>query len=222
MPRTRRDEGQAAPLYITAVVGLLFLALLYFVFGKADVRRNEAQTAADSAALAAAMDSRDGLKAGLLAHILDGDYLRDLLRGDPPGTANGCDQALRFAGKNGARTDGSFQCRRLTDGRWGFTVDLESGKTVGKSALPGTENKRAKASATAVVEPLCTFMPDADSETPSASQKPPGDEEPGAEEDKPSPGKIECDGGKDWIIDPAHLDLLPDMSDLFRVRLAHD
>ncbi|MFE1297392.1 pilus assembly protein TadG-related protein [Streptomyces sp. NPDC058731] len=220
MSRTRRDAGQAAPLYLTAVVGLLFVALLYFVFGKADVRRNEAQTAADSAALAAAMDSRDGLKAGFLEHILDGDYLRDLLRGDPPGTADGCGEALRFAEENGARTDGSFRCRPLTDGRWGFTVDLESGKTVGKSALPGTENKRARASATAVVEPLCRFDPDEDSQTPPASRKPPGDDKPGAGEDKPSPGKIECDDGKDWIIDPAHLDLLPHMSDLFRVRLA--
>ncbi|MEU3843287.1 pilus assembly protein TadG-related protein [Streptomyces sp. NPDC028635] len=221
MFRLRRDAGQAAPLYITAVVGLLFLALLYFVFGKADVRRNEAQTAADSAALAAAMESRDGLKAAFLDHILDGDYLKDLLRGDPPGTANGCGEALRFAEKNGARTD-SFRCRRLADGRWGFSVDLESGKTVGKSALPGTENKRARVSATAVVEPLCRFEPDEVTETPQATPKPSGDDKPGTEEDKPSPGKIQCDDGKDWIIDPAHLDLLPDMSDLFRVRLADD
>ncbi|MCN9244458.1 pilus assembly protein TadG-related protein [Streptomyces sp. RY43-2] len=212
---TRSEEGQAAPLYITVVVGLLFLALLYFVFGKADIRRNEAQTAADSAALAAAMESRDGLKTGFLEHAFDGGYLEDFLKGDPPGTMSGCDEALRFAARNGARTDpDTFHCDKLQDGRWGFTVELETQKTVGKSALPGTENKRAKARATAIVEPLCSFKPDEEAQQPGDQG-----EEPGKGDEKPSPGTIQCDG-KDWIIDPAHKDLLPDLSDLFRVRLA--
>ncbi|WP_236240182.1 pilus assembly protein TadG-related protein [Streptomyces sp. CC228A] len=215
--RVRNEEGQAAPLYITAVVGLLFLALLYFVFGKADVRRNEAQTAADAAALAAAMDSRNGLKIGFLDKILDPDGLKDLIRGDVPGKTRGCNEAYRFAERNGAQT-GSVVCDPLYDGRWGFTIELKSGQTVGDSALPGTENRRATASATAIVEPLCRFKPNEDAEIP---EEPGDDDEPGEEEEKPSPGTIQCDG-KDWIIDPANLDLLPDMADLFRVRLAED
>ncbi|OIJ85416.1 pilus assembly protein TadG-related protein [Streptomyces colonosanans] len=211
----RGEEGQAAPLYITAVVGLLFLALLYFVFGKADIRRNEAQTAADSAALAAAMESRDALKGDFLDHILDADYLNDLLKGDPVRTANGCDEARRFAARNNALTDDTFSCVKLVDGRWGFTVELQSQKTVGKSALPGTENKRAKAHATAIVEPLCGLKPNEDVEAPQG-----GGEGSGEGDKKPSPGTIQCDGGKKWIIDPEHQDLLPDLSDLFRVRLA--
>ncbi|MEV5984534.1 pilus assembly protein TadG-related protein [Streptomyces sp. NPDC052051] len=203
---TRREDGQAAPLYITVVVGLLFVALLYFVFGKADVRRNEAQTAADSAALAAAMESRDGLKAELLEAFL---------KGDTSGAADGCDAAIRFAARNDARTDGTFSCHKLTDGRWGFSVELETQKTVGKSALPGTD-RPAKARATAVIEPLCSFKPSEDAQQPGNQS-----EEPGKGDKKPSLGTILCDG-KDWIIDPDHEDLLPDLSDLFRVRLAED
>jgi len=202
-------------VYITAVVGLLFLALLYFVFGKADVRRNEAQTAADSAALAAAMESRDGLRTGFLDHLLDVNYLKDFLRGDPAGAADGCDQALRFAARNDARTDPTFVCHPLTDGRWGFAVQLQTQKTVGRSMLPGTENQHAEAHATAVVEPLCYFPPNEDTQQPGDQGQ-----KPGEGDRKPSPVTIQCDGGKDWIIDPDHKDRLPDMSDLFRVRLA--
>ncbi|WP_226962479.1 MULTISPECIES: pilus assembly protein TadG-related protein [unclassified Streptomyces] len=217
--RGHGEEGQAAPLYITAVVGLLFLALLYFVFGKADIRRNEAQTAADAAALAAAMDSRNGLKAGLLDKILDPDSLADLIRGDVPARTRGCDEAYRFAELNGAQA-GSVACDPLHDGRWGFAVELKSGRPVGDSVLPGTRDQRATATATAIVEPLCTFRPNEDAKEPEK----PGDEDdtPGEDEESPSPGTIQCDDGEDWIIDPDDLDLLPDMADLFRVRLAGD
>ncbi|MCH0541070.1 hypothetical protein I3F58_16145 [Streptomyces sp. MUM 203J] len=213
----RREEGQAAPLYITVVVGLLFLALLYFVFGKADIRRNEAQTAADAAALAAAMESRqgleNGLKLGLQDDILDGDFVRNFLKGNVPGRDGGCHAADYFAGRNGANA-ASVDCGPLGDGRWGFKITLESGKTVGESTLPGTESQRAVATATAVVEPLCRFTPrenprDEDGES---------DEE---EKESPSPGVIQCED-RDWIIDPADLDLLPGLTDLFRVRLTED
>ena len=59
--RSPRDDGQAFPIYITVVGGLLFLAFAYFAVGQAAVNRNGAQTAADAAALAAAQEARDQL-----------------------------------------------------------------------------------------------------------------------------------------------------------------
>ncbi|MFC8591690.1 pilus assembly protein TadG-related protein [Streptomyces atroolivaceus] len=207
------ESGQAAPLYITAVVGLLFLALVFFVFGEADVKRNGAQSAADAAALAAAQESRDQLENDLLGNLLDGDYLRDVFGGDFPGTYNGCAQASWFAERNDAR---SVRCDMLP-GRWAFEVDVESNKAMSANLVPGTEGKRAEASAVAVVEPRCSFR----AAEPSTDEgKPPSDP---AEEDepKPSPGKLVCDT-RDWVIDPEHLDFVPDMADLFTVRLAED
>ncbi|MFI6346302.1 pilus assembly protein TadG-related protein [Streptomyces sp. NPDC050560] len=225
----RSDRGQAAPLYITAVVGLLFLALLFFAFGKADALRNTSQSAADAAALAAAQESRDQLKGEFLANILDGDYLHDILNGDIIGTYNGCSAAARYASLNDGRSVG---CDFLHDGRWGFTVQVESGKPVGDTILPGTEGQHASTRATAVVEPRCGFDP-AQSPPPSTlPDEPPDDDDGGGtggdgaddgedDDSEPSPGKIVCDD-KDWSIDPDHLDLLPDMADLFTVRLAKD
>ncbi|MFC9943672.1 pilus assembly protein TadG-related protein [Streptomyces pratensis] len=209
----RRESGQAAPLYITAVVGLLFLALVFFVFGEADVKRNGAQSAADASALAAAQESRDQLKGDLLANLLDGDYLRDVFSGDFPGTYNGCAQASRFAERNDAR---SLRCS-MPPGRWAFEVDVESNKAMSANLVPGTEGQRAKASAVAVVEPRCAFR----AAEPSTDEgNPPSDPED-EEEKKPSPGKLVCDT-RDWVIDPEHLDVVPDMADLFAVRLAED
>jgi hypothetical protein len=71
---------------------------------------------------------------------------------------------------------------------------------VGDSIIPGTETQHAKAHATAVIEPRCTFAPDAD------------------------PKKlVELDCGGDLVdIDPEHFnsDDLPDASVLFSVHLA--
>ncbi|OAH13801.1 pilus assembly protein TadG-related protein [Streptomyces jeddahensis] len=214
MPGTARcEKGQAAPLYITAVVGLLFLAFLFFAFGKADAARNGTQSAADAAALAAAQESRDQLRNGFLQNILDGGYLQDILNGNQIGTYNGCQAAARFAELNDAELDpDKVTCAQLNDGRWGFTVNLVSKKSMGDTILPGTENKHAKATATAVVEPRCQFQPNEDAD-------PPGNGNGNGNGTKPSPGKIVCDG-KDWPIDPKNLDLLPDMADLFTVRLA--
>jgi hypothetical protein len=211
--RAHRESGQAAPLYITAVVGLLFLALVFFVFGEADVKRNGAQSAADASALAAAQESRDQLKDDLLANLLDGDYLRDIFSGDFPGTYNGCAQASRFAERNDAR---SLQCS-MPSGRWAFEVDVESNKAMSANLLPGTEGQRAKASAVAVVEPRCAFR----AAEPSTDEGNEPSEPVEEDEPKPSPGKLVCDT-RDWVIDPEHLDLVPDMADLFTVRLAED
>ncbi|MFE7120718.1 pilus assembly protein TadG-related protein, partial [Streptomyces sp. NPDC057654] len=59
--RALGDAGQAFPIYITAVVGILFLALAFFAVGQAGAKKNGAQTAADASALAAAQDYRDQL-----------------------------------------------------------------------------------------------------------------------------------------------------------------
>jgi hypothetical protein len=69
----------------------------------------------------------------------------------------------------------------------------------------------------AVVEPRCAFR----AAEPSTDEgNPPSDPED-EEEKKPSPGKLVCDT-RDWVIDPEHLDVVPDMADLFAVRLAED
>lgn len=184
------------------MVGLLFFALVYFAFGQADIARSGAQTAADAAALAAAQDSRDQLK---LEDFLDD--LGGLLDGNPAGAADGCGEAARFAARNDAD---NLDCDALDDGRWGFTVVSRSRKPMGDNIVDGTETQHAEATATAVVEPRCTFAPPDDSAAP-----------PGGGDDRPSPGKLVCDT-KDWIIDPEEPDLLPDMADLFTVRLAED
>ncbi|MDH2393548.1 pilus assembly protein TadG-related protein [Streptomyces sp. HNM0663] len=215
---TYRERGQATPLYMAAVVGLLFVALVYLALGQADIKRSGTQTAADAAALAAAQESRDELD---LADFLDD--LEDLFDGELSGTADGCAEAARFA----ARNDATASCIRLTDGRWGFTVTATSREPMGDNIVSGTAGERAKATATAIVEPRCTFTP-AEPEAPpeDAEDSPEGEDdgqtEDGAEaEEQPSPGTLACDG-EEWIVDPQHLDLLPDMADLFTVRLAED
>ncbi|MFF5634149.1 pilus assembly protein TadG-related protein [Streptomyces sp. NPDC012825] len=213
--RLHGDSGQAAPLYIAAVVGLLFLALMFFAFGQADIRRNETQTAADAAALAAAMDSRDGLEEDLHLNVLDPDWLKNLVNGVVRSPEAGCAKASRFAAENDAQNIG---CAPLADGRWGVTVKVKSEKPVGKSIVEGTEGQHAEATATAVVESRCVFEPNEPTEKPPTGGE---DEDPEEEEEKPSPGQFSCDGEK-WVIDPMRLDLLPDMADLFDVRLAED
>lgn len=197
---------------MTAVVGALFLVLVYLAFGQADVTRNGAQTAADAAAIAAAQESRDQLD---LMELLDD--LEAIFDGSAPlGTPDGCERAVELASRNNA-VAGYEDCSELQDGRWGFTVRVTSEESMGNSIIQGTENQHATATATAVVEPRCTFLP-SPSEAPDESQTPePGEEEP----PEPSPGELRCDS-EDWVIDPAKPDLLPQMADLFTVRLAED
>ncbi|WP_031083440.1 pilus assembly protein TadG-related protein [Streptomyces sp. NRRL WC-3549] len=210
---TSRETGQAAPLYITALTGLLFLALVFLVFGEADVKRNGAQSAADAAALAAAQESRDALRGDLIAHILDSRYLRDVFGGDLAGTYNGCAQAYRFAAQNGA---GDVSCAMVFDGRWGFRVQVKSDKKMSVNLIPGIAGKRAAAQAVAVVEPRCVFQSN------GRAEKPPAGAGEADGEERPSPGKLVCEATRDWIIDPENLGLMPSMVDLFTVRLSED
>lgn len=204
-------------MYVFAVASLLFLALAFFAVGQAGATRNGAQTAADAAALAAAQESRDEFETDLISRLLEPGYLDEIFNGTPMGTFNGCSAASYFLAQNGAGL-GAGGCSWASGGRWGFTVHAET--PMGDSILEGTDDV-AKAQATAVVRPRCSFEPAPDApEQPEGEEQPDGEEEP-AEEEPPSPGELHCEGTS-ISIDPGHLDLLPDMADLFTVRLAQD
>ncbi|MGW6565488.1 pilus assembly protein TadG-related protein [Streptomyces sp. NPDC054975] len=210
-----RDSGQALPVYITVMAGLLFLALAYFAVGQAAVTRNSAQTAADAAALAAAQDARDQLRDGWLGVILDPAQWGEFLSGGDYDVDAACRRAASFAAKNDAKLFGEA-CVPLPLGERGFRVEVRTLDSVGDSVIPGTENQRARATATAVLEPLCTF----DSPEPTQEPEPPEpdpDPEPTPSETAPILG-LTCDGIP-WTIDPDRPEL-PSAADLFTVRLS--
>jgi hypothetical protein len=186
------------------VAGLLFLAFAYFAVAQAVDKRSGAQTAADSAALAASQDARDQLLNGLLDSLLDPDAWEDLVNGQGVEFTGACAQAQSFAARNDADLVGQG-CQRVDDG---FTVTVETRGTVGDSIVPGTENKHAQATATAVIEPLCGIKP---------SHSDDGKPDKGKDKKKPKL-ELEC-GDQDWIIDPEDIADRPDAADLFSVHL---
>ncbi|MFI6205855.1 pilus assembly protein TadG-related protein [Streptomyces sp. NPDC051041] len=195
-PRKYGDAGQAFPIYITVVGGLLFLAFAYFAVGQAAANRNGAQTAADAAALAAAQDTRDKLAGEWVENVLDPTKWQDIFDGDVQLATGACARAAQLAAQNDAEVRG---CN--PDGLLGWTVEVETNKSVGDSIVPDTENQRANAFATAVVEPRCTFPPPAED----------------AENDVLP--RLSCEG-EDWDLDPKNLIDLPEPKDLFDVHLA--
>ncbi|OIK05180.1 hypothetical protein BIV23_15025 [Streptomyces monashensis] len=150
----RNDAGQAFPIYITVVAGLLFLALAYLAVGQASVNRSGAQTAADAAALAAAQNTRDQLAGAWVKVLLDPTKWQDILDGragiDDPGAP--CGRAQVLAAQNDARLSACSSPELLK-----YRADVETNKSVGHSVVPGTENVRSSAHAVAEMEPLCTF-----------------------------------------------------------------
>ncbi|AXK37846.1 hypothetical protein DVA86_33050 [Streptomyces armeniacus] len=173
--------------------GLLFLALAFFAVAQASTVRNGGQSAADAAALAAARDDRDQFFDGFLDSLGDEDSWQDWLDLVAPITGDGCGAAGDFAGKNDSDV---LDCEPVTrEQDPGYTVRIETRFTTGKTIVPGTEDKTAKASATAVIRPLCDF----------------GDEAGKTIE-------ITCDG-EDIEIDPEDDDLDLEPSDLFSVVL---
>ncbi|CAM5423531.1 hypothetical protein SABIM44S_01958 [Streptomyces abikoensis] len=217
------------------VAGLLFLAFAYVAVGQAAVSRNGAQSAADAAALAAARDAREQLRAGLLASLADPGTWQRALNGRNVFTERACTAARRFAELNEAQMgSGPDDCSPLRDGRTGFTVRLRSKKSIGGSAIPGTENRHIEATATAVIAPrTCalrpapTGSPGSDpSPSPRASKGPGPSAEPvPGESSKPAPKPVQlhCSDGRTWDIDPGNLGTaknLPGVTDLFSVRLA--
>lgn len=193
----RSDQGSTIPLYIWLVGVLLFVAFIFFVFAKAAVARNGAQSAADAAALAAAQEVRDELADGFVAGVEAGDW-EDWLDGeDFIGDGRGAASDLATANDASLTSlDPGF-----LNGNPSFEAAVETNYTVGDSLIPGTENTHAKARATAVIEPRCTVDVDIDPE---------------------KEVKFTCEGSGPWEIDPKNPgDLeLPEANDLFAVHLA--
>ncbi|MFJ9725468.1 pilus assembly protein TadG-related protein [Streptomyces sp. NPDC101209] len=195
----RDDAGQAFPIYITVVAGLLFLAFAYVAVGQAAVNRNGAQTAADAAALAAAQHTRDELAGQWVTDVLDPTKWQDLFDGKLPDD-QACARAAQLAEQNDAALSGA-SCQRpepLT-----YTVEVTTNKRVGDSIVPGVADKHSRASATAVIKPLCSFVPPAAGDTG-------GDTLP----------QLTCEDDKKWDLDPKDLTDLPEPQDLFDVHLA--
>jgi hypothetical protein len=195
---------------------LLFLAFVYLAVGQAAATRNEGQTAADAAALAAAQDAREQLRDGWLNVVLDPDEWGGYLRGEEYFSDRACQQAAAFAAMNSAELvdDG---CTPL---RAAFRVRIRTLDSVGESIVPGTERQHAVATATAVLEPRCfydapaqTVPPTTPTPTESTTPEPTSTPSPDAE---PITGLV-C-GGVEWTIDPED-PRLPDAADLFTVRL---
>ncbi|MGA5562319.1 pilus assembly protein TadG-related protein [Streptomyces platensis] len=227
--RRRRDEGQAFPLYIVAVGGLLFLALAFFAVGQAAATRNGAQTAADAAALAAGQKYRELLRESVLDGLRDGSYRSDptawkeLLNGRGVLSPAACESAAWFAGRNGARLSGPG----CTPDSWptSFAVEVTTRNPVGDSVIPATSREHASAAAKSVVGPRCTLDPakdDAGGTDGTGGTDDEGDKggKGDKDDDAPAPVEITCDGTR-WTLDPRHLAELPDAADLFSVRLAH-
>lgn len=233
--RRPRDAGQAFPIYLVAVAGLLFLAFALFAVGQAAATRNDAQTAADAAALAAGQKYRDALTEGFLDAVRTGADWRDLLGGRGAASGPACDHARWFAGRNDARL------AACTPDSWptSFAVRVTTLHSVGDSVIPGTENTHAAAQATSVVEPRCTIGAPAPGE--DGDRTGPGDGDggkPGKGEgkgegkgdgkddgkgegdDSSAPLLLTCDGTS-WTLRPDALGgHLPEAADLFSVRLA--
>ncbi|WP_232381877.1 pilus assembly protein TadG-related protein [Streptomyces sp. CNZ748] len=197
----RADAGQAFPVYITVVGGLLFLAFAYLAVGQAAANRNGAQTAADAAALAAAQERRDQLSGAWVRHLLEPEMWQEIFDGMAEGLTPSCWRAEQLAANNDATV---LSCS--PDGLLGYTVEVQTNRTVGDSIVPGTETKKSRATATAVIEPRCDF------ELPAVEED--------VDEDDVLP-TLKCKGGVDWVLDPEKpKDLLPKPEDLFDVHLS--
>ena len=191
------DAGQAFPIYITVVGGLLFLAFAYFAVGQAAANRNGAQTAADAAALATAQDRRDQLAGAWVKDVLDPTKWQAIFEGTAEGLSPSCWRAYQLAEQNDARVNNCGP-----EGPLGFTVEVETNKSVGDSVVPGTAARKSDATATAVIEPRCDVDPPAGGAGPDVLPQ------------------LLCEDGVTWELDPDDLDVLPEPEDLFDVHLA--
>ncbi|MDQ0986661.1 hypothetical protein QFZ71_003944 [Streptomyces sp. V2I9] len=131
------------------VAGLLFLALAFFAVGKASALRNGSQGAADAAALAAAQQARSNFGTGFYAS-LPGNMLDVFLAA--PFVAP-CSEAQRLASANDADKKLCYPTPGYLRDR--ITVEVEGRKPVDSPVLPGSENKKAEAKATALIEFRC-------------------------------------------------------------------
>ncbi|WP_405524753.1 pilus assembly protein TadG-related protein [Streptomyces canus] len=196
--RRHDDAGQAFPIYIMVVAGLLFLAFAYLAVGQAAANRNGAQTAADAAALAAALDTRDKLTDKWVENVLDPKKWQDIFNGVGV-DFDGCARADQLAAQNDATP---LYCQSIPGLPPGYNVEVRTNKTVGDSIVPGVEGKQSTEVATAVIEPVCEF------------------ELPGEDADADVLPKLTCEDGVVWTLDPDDLTDLPGPEDLFDVHLA--
>ncbi|MGI5428341.1 pilus assembly protein TadG-related protein [Streptomyces sp. CA-179760] len=196
-PRRYGDAGQAFPIYITVVGGLLFLAFAYFAVGQAAANRNGAQTAADAAALAAAQDKRDQLAGAWVNDVLDPSKWESIFAGAAEGVSPSCWRAYQLAAQNDARVN---QCDPQDP--LSFRVEVETNKSVGDSVVPGTAEQKSDAHATAVIEPRCDVDPPSGGAGPDVLPQ------------------LLCEDDEKWELDPDDLDVLPKPEDLFDVHLA--
>jgi hypothetical protein len=179
------------------VAALLFLAFAFFAVGQATSLRNSAQTAADAAALAAARHERDSLADPFLVALTggDSDALRDLLDsvGKHADQDADCAAAETYAADNDA---GVVDCYQVS-GPPGYRVKIVTGKTVGNTAVDGTEDMPAHATATAVIEPRCTVGEESDSTI-----------------------SFNCDGDGAVTVDPAQSGFKLNLAEFFTVHLS--
>ncbi|MFI1469606.1 pilus assembly protein TadG-related protein [Streptomyces wuyuanensis] len=195
MLRSSREKGQVAPAYVVVVASLLFLALAFFAVGQAGATRNGAQTGADAAALAAAKQSRDQFELELLANI-NPAFLTAIFNLGQFGSFRGCEAAYPMAQQNDTVVTGPGGCSPAFNGRWAFTVEVQTRKPVGDTVLPGTETKKATAKATAELESRCLYKP------------------------VPKPlGTLTCKGTVPWLVGEGPP---PDGPDLFDIRLTEN
>ncbi|MFF4717458.1 pilus assembly protein TadG-related protein [Streptomyces eurythermus] len=216
MIRARHDTGQAFPIYLTVVAGLLFLALAYLAVGQAAVNRGGAQTAADAAALAAAQETRDQLADLWRENLDDPASWQAIFEG--AGAGDSCWRADELAALNDAAVRCAF------DTPLSYVVDARTNRSVGDSVVPGTENVHATAHARAVIEPLCTppetrpAPPEEPTAPPGEGSPPPGDGRKPPGPDDPLP-PLTCQD-KVWHPEPDDTTELPGPEDLFDVHLA--
>ncbi|MFD7336601.1 pilus assembly protein TadG-related protein [Streptomyces violascens] len=178
------------------VAGLLFLAFAFFAVGQASATRNGAQGAADSAALAAAQRARVLLGPQLKAALTSPGGLVDVFKDDALFRDAAYAEGVSFAAKN--HSDVTSWKTEAGDRQFAFTFWVKTQYTVGSSVIPGTEQDRGTAHATAVIKLRCDLPPGTGSvPTPAPSL----------------PVTITCDG-KDLPIDP-----MPDLEKIFTVKL---
>ncbi|MEV7865669.1 pilus assembly protein TadG-related protein [Streptomyces sp. NPDC088124] len=214
--KIRGDRGQAFPIYIMMVAGLLFVAFAFFTVGRASALRNDAQGAADAAALAAAQEARDEMETGFLGALLQPGGLEDFFEGNKFFESGPCAAARALAEKN--RSEVTRCDPNLGLVRDEITVEVETRYAVGKSVIPGTERAKAEAQATAAVEFRCS-LPQEESDD---GASPGEDEGTGDEEaDEPKPVEFDCGSGGEVVIDPSDPGLLWDKlsKTLFTVHL---
>ncbi len=128
--------------------------------------------------------------------ISDPAKWEDIFDGDVPGLDPSCWRADQLAARNDAHV---LACG--PDGATGVTVEVETNRPIGESIVPGTADKKSRASATAVVESRCTF------------------ELPGGDAEEDSLPRLTCEDTQ-WELDPEDSAELPQAADLFEVHLA--